>query len=268
MTENRPFASLSSSLLARKGAARPAMRRPAMHSPLNNASAHDDLGWNDMGYDVDPHDEEQGGEELGSVVRSLPGNPLAAAIPESTPDVRRQQEEIAAKLNIAMETVLHAEAEYEPEDEGELASSSDPLPFVQEPDAAQMAIPDEDESDFVIEEEIIVYTPPHDMPAPMEGSPLMARKVSFAGHMPTAPAARAEVQRIEPVTSSHDALTAVKAGPKAAFTLRLTAERHLRLRLACAIKGLSAQKLVTEALDELLRQMPEIEHLMEHVPGR
>ena len=263
MTENRPFASLSSSLLARKGAARPAMRRPAVHSPLNSTSVHDDLGWNDMGYDVDPQEDEQD-----SVVRALPGNPLAAAIPEFTPDVRRQQEEIAAKLNIAMETVLHAEDDYEPESENELVAQSVPLAKSEIPESPQVEMLDDQESDCVVEDEVIVYTPPHDMPAPMEGSPLMARKVSFAAELSATPASRPEVTKIAPVTSSHDELAAVKAGPKAAFTLRLTAERHLRLRLACAVKGLSAQKLVTEALDELLRQMPEIEHLMEHVPGR
>ena len=43
----KPFASLSSGLLARKGQARPAMR-PQGFAGLG-AAAHDDLGWNDMG---------------------------------------------------------------------------------------------------------------------------------------------------------------------------------------------------------------------------
>src|SRR5437868_1801282 len=34
---------------------------------------------------------------------------------------------------------------------------------------------------------------------------------------------------------------------KAAFTLRLDPDRHLRLRLACAVDGRSAQQLVTDA---------------------
>lgn len=42
------------------------------------------------------------------------------------------------------------------------------------------------------------------------------------------------------------------AKAKAAFTLRLDPERHLRLRLACALTGRSAQVLVTEALDTYL----------------
>lgn len=63
MNEAKPFASLSSSLLARKGAARPAMR-PQI--PLTGRSVKfgtlarpqvqdDDLGWNDMGEDVVDH---------------------------------------------------------------------------------------------------------------------------------------------------------------------------------------------------------------------
>src|SRR5438067_12350336 len=48
---------------------------------------------------------------------------------------------------------------------------------------------------------------------------------------------------------------------KAAFTLRLDPERHLKLRLACAVDGRSAQQLVTDALDQLLERMPEVEGL-------
>jgi len=53
---------------------------------------------------------------------------------------------------------------------------------------------------------------------------------------------------------------------KAAFTLRLDAERHLKLRLACAVTGRSAQQLVTEALDSLLGAMPELESMADRAP--
>ena len=46
---------------------------------------------------------------------------------------------------------------------------------------------------------------------------------------------------------------------KAAFTLRLDPDRHLKLRLACAVDGRSAQMLVTQALDKLLADMPELD---------
>ena len=50
---------------------------------------------------------------------------------------------------------------------------------------------------------------------------------------------------------------------KAAFTLRLDPERHLKLRLACAVHGRSAQQIVTDALDGLLANMPELEVMAE-----
>ncbi len=53
---------------------------------------------------------------------------------------------------------------------------------------------------------------------------------------------------------------------KAAFTLRLDAERHLKLRLACAVSNRSAQMLVTDALDRLLDAMPEIGQLAARLP--
>jgi hypothetical protein len=54
---------------------------------------------------------------------------------------------------------------------------------------------------------------------------------------------------------------------KAAFTLRLDGERHLKLRLACAVRHQSAQALVTDALDAFLESMPEIGHLAANIPA-
>ncbi|WP_376741933.1 hypothetical protein [Sphingomicrobium flavum] len=53
---------------------------------------------------------------------------------------------------------------------------------------------------------------------------------------------------------------------KAAFTLRLDKQRHLKLRLASAVTGQSAQKMLIEALDRMLEEMPELEALAEHAP--
>ena len=58
---------------------------------------------------------------------------------------------------------------------------------------------------------------------------------------------------------------AVAQGKRAAFTLRLDQERHLMLRLACTVRGRSAQQLVTDALDGLLAEMPEIASLAAQV---
>ncbi len=55
--QQKPTASLSSTLLARKGQAKPAMRPQGFGGfgslPGSNTDAQDDLGWNDMGHPVD-----------------------------------------------------------------------------------------------------------------------------------------------------------------------------------------------------------------------
>lgn len=75
------------------------------------------------------------------------------------------------------------------------------------------------------------------------------------------PAAKADVVKLP------KARAAPAPGRKAAFTLRLDADRHLRLRLACAVTGRSAQQLVTAALDQALTEIPEIEALAARVPA-
>ncbi len=59
--------------------------------------------------------------------------------------------------------------------------------------------------------------------------------------------------------------SASNQGKRAAFTLRLDQERHLKLRLACTVRNRSAQQLVTDALDALLAEMPEIASLAAQV---
>ena len=60
--------------------------------------------------------------------------------------------------------------------------------------------------------------------------------------------------------------SALKQGKRAAFTLRLDAERHLKLRLASTIKGQSAQQIVTDALDSLLNEIKELDALAAQMP--
>lgn len=60
--------------------------------------------------------------------------------------------------------------------------------------------------------------------------------------------------------------SALKQGKRAAFTLRLDAERHLKLRLASTIKGQSAQQIVTDALDSLLNEIKELDALDAQMP--
>jgi len=58
---------------------------------------------------------------------------------------------------------------------------------------------------------------------------------------------------------------AVQSGRRAAFTLRLDADRHLKLRLAATMQGVSAQVLVTEALDRLLAEYDELDLIANHL---
>ncbi len=70
------------------------------------------------------------------------------------------------------------------------------------------------------------------------------------------PAAHIEVSRPAPAPRS---FAATKG--RAAFTLRLDADRHLKLRLLCAVEHRSAQQIVTQALDEFLASKPELDGL-------
>lgn len=76
-------------------------------------------------------------------------------------------------------------------------------------------------------------------------------------------AAHLEKQDREPRPASRR--PALEQGRRAAFTLRLDAQRHLKLRLACTVKNRSAQILMTEALDRYLAEITEIEALAAQV---
>lgn len=91
MSAAKPLASLSSGLLARKGAARPAMRPQLVLSAEEQARvlagrgeaapASDDLGWNDMGEAFDPGHASS--DDLPVIVQQLEA--LAAAVAEMPP---------------------------------------------------------------------------------------------------------------------------------------------------------------------------------------
>jgi predicted HicB family RNase H-like nuclease len=60
-------------------------------------------------------------------------------------------------------------------------------------------------------------------------------------------------------------IPARNAQRRAAFTLRLDPERHLKLRLAATMQGVSAQALVTEALDRLLEEFDDLDVIAAHL---
>ena len=188
MNEAR-YASLSSGLLARKGAAKPAMR-PQGFTPI------EDLGWNDMGF------AQQADE------------PFEVEVPEHVPS------------SITALTPAPRAVRAEP----------DSLPIV----AQQRAIAERFEAEEPEGDEVQPYEAPVQ---PQAKASAKAKVVALPKRV------------------------AVPAGKKVAFTLRLDAERHLRLRLACAVAGRSAQQVVTGALDQYLNSVPEVETLVQRVPG-
>lgn len=207
-SEAKPFASLSSGLLARKGAARPAMR-PQGFGQVGGQSL-EDLGWNDMGFEPPkPADtaRDASHDAFGEDVVDHPRVHPTGLTPVGSP-VHEQHAEIADRL---------ASDEVEEEDFDEPAE-----PFEAEAEEVPASVVDE----------------PVSVPAP----------VAISAPVP-APR-RAPRVRVAPGSKG-----------KAAFTLRLDPDRHLKLRLACAVDGRSAQQIVTAALDHLLGRMPELDSM-------
>ncbi|HEX5645173.1 MAG TPA: hypothetical protein VFX62_06650 [Erythrobacter sp.] len=83
--------------------------------------------------------------------------------------------------------------------------------------------------------------------------------VDEASHVRLAASRSVPRERSQRVASRGSAL---KRGQRAAFTLRLDAERHLKLRLAATIKGESAQQIVTDALDSALAEIEDLDALV------
>jgi hypothetical protein len=222
-SEPKPFASLSSGLLARKGAARPAMRPQGFGQA---GASLEDLGWNDMGFeppkaaDVEARDDDH--DAFGEVIPAHPHN-LAGLTPVDSP-VHDQQAEIAGRLSA-----------YSPDDAGE-EEEVDETAELYDPDAETA---DEDEADAEAEIAEVAFDP----------EPIAVTPAARVVKAPPAPVAR----------RPRKPRAAPGSKEKAAFTLRLDSERHLKLRLACAVGGRSAQILVTQALDELLASMPELD---------
>ena len=249
MGEPKAFASLSSGLLARKGAARPAMRPQGFGQV---GAGLEDLGWNDMGFEApkpaiaavrdDRHDAF--GDQLSEPALR---NPLAALTPSGLSPipspVHDQHAEIADRF------AGYTEQSSDDEDLDETAELYDPV-------AEAAVIAEEEDADELMLDAPVLAT----KPARAFITPIAAPAPAPA----PAPATVAEV-RTAPVRAPRPrAESGSKA--KAAFTLRLDAKRHLKLRLACAVTGRSAQQLVTEALDSLLAQMPELDSMADRAP--
>ena len=82
------------------------------------------------------------------------------------------------------------------------------------------------------------------------------------------PAPRLPRSQTASQSTPKDAPHTDSSGKRTAFTLRLDAERHLKLRLACTLAGRSAQALVTEAVDAMFAATPELDALVARVQSR
>jgi len=231
MGEPKAFASLSSGLLARKGGARPAMRPQGFGGQIG--ASLEDLGWDDMGFDppkpanLPERDAEH--DAFGVEVPEQPlRNPLAALTPIGSP-VHDQRAELAEAFD-----AVEAEGDEDYDETAELYEG--------------------------------------DAPDPGDVVPMLARKpvvVTTPAVAATAVVAPAVVAPVVAATPRRESKPRAAPGSKAkaAFTLRLDRERHLKLRLACAVTGQSAQQLVTDALDGLLADMPELDGMAERAPS-
>lgn len=109
-------------------------------------------------------------------------------------------------------------------------------------------------------------TPPQPEP---EKPPVLVAREALAEVIEVQPEPHAEsIRAVRPVsvaTATRISRETAHAG-RAAFTLRLSAEPHLRLRLASALAHRSAQQLVAEALDQYLATLPEVDALLAQLP--
>lgn len=115
MAEAKPFASLSSGLLARKGAAKPAMRPQAFG---HIGASLDDLGWNDMGEAeaAAHHAAQQNHEQYAEQQPEHVPSSIAALTPSPRPVVEPEQAPEQAPVHAQRRTladVLGAEEEEE-----------------------------------------------------------------------------------------------------------------------------------------------------------
>lgn len=222
------FASLGPSLLARKGGAKPAMRRQVGVLPGAGAAAQN---LEDLGW----NDMGDDVEEAAPASHQRPADVLQLSPATSGSVDEAEEAEHAQELAAALDTPLLAQKPNVLRQQQEIA------------DRLEADRPEEDRGDA----------------APEAGAIAPAQVAEPAPVTAAAP----KVNAAQLVRSERKRRPALQRGKRAAFTLRLDADRHLKLRLACTLRGRSAQQLVTEALDQLLGSMNDVDSLAAQVRG-
>jgi hypothetical protein len=197
------------------------------------ATGLEDLGWNDMGFEPPkpaavPRDATH--DAFGDDVVEHPRAHATGLTPVHSP-VHDQQAEIEERFAAVDETV-----------EGEVDETAE----IGERETHEVCASEADDT-----------AGPFDADAVEELAPLQAVLAPVREVSTPVPQRRAPRARSAPGSKG-----------KAAFTLRLDPDRHLKLRLACAVDGRSAQQLVTDALDNLLERMPDLDGLAEKAKNR
>jgi hypothetical protein len=231
------FASLGPSLLARKGGAKPAMRPQVAPLVAEETAvpeeALEDLGWNDMG-DADG----EGGAQIVPINADVSPDGIPA---HPGPIIRRQQRRLEER--VLADAVMTGDETDEYDEDGD--DEDDSLYG----EAFGAAAYDEDEEGEEAEDTAI-YSP-------------LAPHIALPDPEPAPAPAPVAVKRSRAAASV--SVPAAQPGRRAAFTLRLDADRHLKLRLAATMQGVSAQVLVTEALDRLLAEYDELDIIANHL---
>lgn len=287
MMSEASFASLGPTLLARKGGAKPAMRPQLTPLPDNMAEIAavadaqlEDLGWNDMGTD-------RGADSAGNIEAQTSQVSAAALSADAFPLLSTKPGGKASSEHHATDPAMFAP---EFEDEGEEddnprgphpiidpLASADILPFGAQ--SANRAPANEDTLDAAspvirsqqkrlarrilaeaAAEEMARIEALHDE----QGEALLRQKPckdadTSDAAKPARKASKTRARRAKPAAAKQN------SERRAAFTLRLDTERHLKLRLAATMQGISAQSLVTEALDALLQDIDDLDTLVERM---
>jgi hypothetical protein len=226
MADVKPVASLGATLLARKGGAKPAMRPQVATTALGGAQAAQKLAANLEDLGWNDMGEEDSAPDRSAEVLQLTPAP-------HNPKAEAKTDEGSPR---ALVRSMHEEL------------------------AARLA--NEDESDYVVAKE---KPKPAEPAPPSPTAPVAAMKAPVAGEA-VAEAVEAVADKAPPAEAKRPLASRPSADSRrAAFTLRLDAKRHLKLRLASTIRNRSAQQLVTEALDRFLSDIPEIELLARNI---
>jgi hypothetical protein len=248
----------------------------------------EDLGWNDMGFEPPKAADAARDPTHDAFGEDVVGHPRAhptGLTPVQSP-VHTQQAELADHFGADDEEVdeefdetaelydpeAEAAAESEEDEAEEETESYEPEAYEPQAEAAPEAFePQAEAAPEAYEPEVEAEPEPFELGT--EAAPEVNQPQAESAWDVEQPSFQPSVRTVKPAVAAVTPNPAPRRAPKprsapgtkekSAFTLRLDPSRHLKLRLACAVNGRSAQQIVTDALDHLLQHMPELEALAE-----